>query len=153
MEIDDYKNIAFNEQFKKILNNKSQSHRETSKRFLKIASLKEKFIGNSYILVQDSSNLYSLADILDESLCKEKMDLDSCLQKINLNTICNNFTVNFTNREMKKETKTDIFKKFVLKNCKTYEDFFAFRNEFTHSYSSSMFFSHLIGNRIRKKFV
>ena len=147
MEIDDYKNLAFNEQFKKILNNKSQTHRETSKRFLKISSLKEKFIGNSYVLVQDSSNLYSLADILDESLYQEKMESDSCLQKINLNTTCNNLTINFTNREMKKETRADILKRFVLKNCKTYEDFFAFRNEFTHSYSTSMFFSHLIGNR------
>lgn len=133
-----------------ILNNKFLSFRETSSRNIKIETLFEKYVGRELIISEDNPNFVSFNDILDDGCNEKNLDIDLALTHHNLNESYENYAKKglqiAVNKFMKNHTSNDILHNYVVNFCKSTEDFFAFRKEFSYNYATAMCFSYFVGN-------
>ena len=154
---EDFINDFFIEQMKIIINNKCISYRETSSRNLKIHSLFEKYVGKNFGIIEDNPNFVSFHDILDKHFLDQNKDIDLAFTHANLNEPIEYYSkANLhipVNKYMKSQTPNDILHNYAIGFCKSYEDFFVFRKEFTYNYSTAMYFSYILGNSKFKEFI
>lgn len=145
---EDFIYYFFIEQMRIIMNNKFVSYRESSYRNLKINSLVERYGGKNLALIEDNPNFVTFQDILDQYYIENNKDVDLAFEaNISKFEHFNKGKPQIAiNKYMKENTPNDILHNFVLRFCKTYEDFFLFRKEFTYNYSTMMYFSYILGN-------
>lgn len=147
---EDFIYYFFIDQMRIIMNNKFTSYRESSFRNLKISSLVERYGGKNLALIEDNPNFVTFQDILDQYCIENNKDVDLAFEANISSFEKTQITIN---KFMKRNTPNDILHNFVLKFCKSYEDFFLFRKEFTYNYATMMYFSYILGNSNFKNFI